>query len=239
MTPIVHTYEFDVLESDLDTERLRHVISQDEQTRAAGIRRPIDRIAFVAGRALSRLTLARHLDATPQAIEFQRNPFGKPYLESGPSFNLSHSGSAVLLAITQSGQLGVDIEQVRSMNDMDDVARRIMSAAELDEYIALSGAERESAFFRIWCRKEAFVKAIGHGLSAGLERLVVSMDADPSNAFISADTRIAGAASWCIRTAASGPDYVAAIALDVEEFEVRNHDAALFLNHYDQVLHSA
>ncbi|HUQ81183.1 MAG TPA: 4'-phosphopantetheinyl transferase superfamily protein [Gemmatimonadaceae bacterium] len=85
---------------------------------------------------------------------------------AGIDFNLSHSGSCALVGVARGRQVGVDVEQLRALHDLDGIADRVCSAAERAALSALAGPERDGAFFALWTRKEALAKATGEGLQA-------------------------------------------------------------------------
>jgi 4'-phosphopantetheinyl transferase len=94
------------------------------------------------------------------------------------AFNLSHTGGLALVAIAGSGRVGIDAETVRSTIEVEDLSRRFFAPAEAAEILALSPDARLAAFFTCWTRKEAFVKALGGGLSVPLDRFRVSVRSD-------------------------------------------------------------
>ncbi len=112
---------------------------------------------------------------------FRAGPYGKPALawpvEDIP-FNLSHTGGLALVAIAGSGRVGIDAETVRSEIEVEDLSRRFFAPAEAAEILALSPDARVAAFFTCWTRKEAFVKALGGGLSVPLDHFQVSVRSD-------------------------------------------------------------
>ncbi len=90
-------------------------------------------------------------------------------------FNLSHSNNLVLYAITHDRQVGVDVEYVRSIPEMLDIAERTFSSEENNQLRQLNETERQKAFFNCWTRKEAFIKALGDGISFPLDQFDVSL----------------------------------------------------------------
>lgn len=128
---------------------------------------------------MARATLRRALalalgSSDPASLGFSYGQHGKPVLTSGPaaaglSFNASHSGERLLIGLGEGADLGVDIEKHRPLVDRDGLVRRYFSLAENDAYFRLAEADRERAFFGCWTRKEAFVKALGRGLSFPLK----------------------------------------------------------------------
>jgi 4'-phosphopantetheinyl transferase len=121
--------------------------------------------------------LAGYLGVSAAEVELRRTPAGKPYLAGGvgPAFNLSHSGSSAVLAVSVREQVGVDIEQLKG-RARDSLIERVLSAEEAAVLWACPPAERELSFLRYWTAKEACLKAWGTGLSGDLRALQI---ADP------------------------------------------------------------
>ncbi|MGC1304335.1 MAG: 4'-phosphopantetheinyl transferase superfamily protein, partial [Caulobacteraceae bacterium] len=141
-------------------------LSPDERERAARYRTPELTRRFIAGRTLLRRTLARYLDCAADSLGFTYNPYGRPSLASAPfDFNLSHSGSAALIAVARE-TVGVDIEHRAPDADLAGMARQVMSPIELRQFEALSSEDtRVAAFYDLWTAKEAVIKALGTGFS--------------------------------------------------------------------------
>lgn len=169
MTPVVRVWAGATC---TDVDRALGLLSPDERDRAERMRSAVARTQFVSTRAALRLLLASvAADGTePRDLRFRYGHRGKPYLPGGPSFNVSHSADAVVVAIAEKGRVGVDVERVRPVQRMAGVAARKFAPAEQAWFEAAgTGAdadERNVAFFRIWTRKEAFAKALGRGLAA-------------------------------------------------------------------------
>jgi 4'-phosphopantetheinyl transferase len=146
-------------------------LSADELARASRFVAPRDRSRFIVGRAFLRHTLAARLGMRPDEIRLRYASRGKPALEgtTGLQFNLAHSaGLAVCALVEGHAEVGVDVERIESMRDADAVARAVFSPAERARYEALPEEARLRAFFEAWTRKEAFLKALGCGLSRPL-----------------------------------------------------------------------
>jgi len=110
-------------------------------------------------------------------VQFTYAPEGKPELAGEARslhFNFSHSGGWAVLGIARS-EIGVDIEQIRPVPDLEDVARRFFAPREADIVIAADSADRLSFFLTCWTRKEAFVKATGVGISPSLQEFEVAI----------------------------------------------------------------
>ena len=121
------------------------------------------------------------------------------------------SHELALLAVTRDRELGVDLEWHRPDVDLASVARSSFSAAEQQALLALPPADRFIAFYRVWTRKESYIKARGEGLSMPLERFSVSLDGGPEIGFEPDDA--SEAARWSIRALAIDPGYSAALTI--------------------------
>ncbi len=118
---------------------------------------------YVGGRATLRETLAATRGERATDVVIGKGPLGKPYVEGGPHFNLSHSDHLFLLAVA-GFELGVDIEALRPIDE--GVVALVFTAAEQAVWRAVPLSERDVAFLRCWTRKEAMAKACGEGLSS-------------------------------------------------------------------------
>lgn len=168
------TQTIDLWSFELDDPDLRS-LSQDERARASRFVFDRDRDRYIAGRARLRVILGQYLDQPPADILFHYGAHGRPSVD-GVAFNLSHTGDQALLSVTDHLILGVDIETVAPI-DMA-VARGHFAAAELRVLLTLPDAERVAAFYRCWTRKEAYLKAVGTGLSTDLSSFVVTLGPD-------------------------------------------------------------
>lgn len=134
-----------------------------------------DRLIRTYSRALLRQLLARELHVLPQEVAFTRGKYGKPTLASESlHFNVSHSGDFLLFALSKSGPIGIDIEKWKSFDYLQ-TARTVFSESEQRGLSLLKGEEMKRAFFQGWARKEAFIKAIGQGISFPLKELSVDL----------------------------------------------------------------
>jgi 4'-phosphopantetheinyl transferase len=152
-------------------------LSSDERERAGRFRFVRDRERFVAARGKLRWLLAEYLALSPAEVVFEYGAHGKPSVagEKELRFNLAHSGEYALYAFCAGRRVGVDIEQIRSIDDQEALARRFFSRKECDDLMSVATNERNAAFFAGWTRKEAFVKATGAGLTMGLQSFRVAL----------------------------------------------------------------
>jgi 4'-phosphopantetheinyl transferase len=162
-----------------DPEQLGAHLSKAENQRLSRFHFADHRRRYQIGHGALRAILAGYLGCGPADVEFASGPRGKPYLAGpGPHFNLSHSGKLALIGIANF-ELGLDLEKVRRLDSLTEIARKHFSASEFAALDALQGDARELAFYRCWTRKEAYIKAVGEGLSMPLDIFDVSLDEQP------------------------------------------------------------
>ena len=159
-----------------------------------------------------------YLGSKPSALRFQVNAYGKPEIDAvnckdAVHFNLSHSGTLALVAVTRSRDIGVDIEEVRPDLAGPSTARRYFSESEVAALSGLPARAQQAAFFRCWTRKEAFIKGKGIGLSMPLDRFDVSLLPDEPPALLASRVEPADVERWSLRDIPVGPHYMAAVAV--------------------------
>ena len=186
------------------------VLSSAEQDRVRRFRFADHQRRFQICHGALRQILGAYTGVEPQQVAFRHGPRGKPYLEGvGPAFNLSHSGKLALVAVSQS-ELGVDVEKVRRLESLSQIAQRHFSDAEFGALSALDGDQRELAFYRCWTRKEAYIKALGEGLSMSLDSFEVSVGVEPQ--FLACHDGREDPAEWSMMDVSPGPEFVGALA---------------------------
>jgi len=194
-----------------DSGALCAMLSTPERERAARLRRNVDRDAFIAAHAGLRKLLARELGMQPAALAFSRGPDGKPQLraDSALHFNLSYRQGWAMCAIGPV-PVGVDIERCVALNEWPQLLAQVATVAERDAFEGLPESRREAAFFRLWVRKEAWLKALGIGLSGHPERLSIGCDQWSDASWRALDPG-AAAPRWFGRSLPAPAGYVAAI----------------------------
>lgn len=156
---------------------LAEVLSSDEQARANRYRFGSIRDRFVVGRAIVRFLLSDYLNLSPTEIEFAYGPHGKPYLttERPFNFNLANSEDLAVFAFSPNIRLGIDLEFIRPVNEMARIATSYFSELEKKMLFELPKSARLEAFFQCWTRKEAYLKALGEGLTHPLATFSVTL----------------------------------------------------------------
>ena len=212
----VHVWYVRLTEALAD-ERLLH---QSEMERAAQFRFPIHRIRFMAARTALRRVLGWRLRVRPQAVALLTGDHGKPFVrDTMCEFNLSHSEDLAAIAVTNGTPVGVDIEFVSNMRDLDSLCPTIFNAAEQAHLKAHGRGTDDRVFFVGWTRKEAYLKAIGFGLSDPLHGVTIDMRRDTPR--ILALQRSEDVAQWSLLNLSPADGFVGAVA-------VRRPDCTLF-----------
>jgi len=202
-----------------EAERLVGCLASDELARAARFCFERDRRRFVVSRATLREILGRYLDIDPARVMFSYSPQGKPMLAAGCGdgtlrFNLSHSGEYALVAVARCGEIGVDIECVRRLLDVEAIADRCFSPRERAMLHALPADDQLEGFFNCWTRKEAFLKALGDGLARPLDSFEVSLTPGQPAKLLQVDGDSREASRWTLWGFSVMPGTVAAIAIE-------------------------
>jgi 4'-phosphopantetheinyl transferase len=166
----------------------------------------------------------------PEYIEFRHAARGKPALKETGSpgieaaklkFNLSHSHELALYAITQSREVGIDIEHMRPMPDAAQIVERFFSLQERRTFHALPPEQQNEAFFTCWTRKEAFIKAKGEGLYHPLDQFSVSLVPGESARLLHVEKEPLEITHWSLRALTPTPGYVAALAVEGHSWQLR------------------
>jgi 4'-phosphopantetheinyl transferase len=210
----VHVWRIALNQEDDRLERFRVTLEPHELERAARFHFEKHRRHFIVARGFLRAVVARYLETQPEAVRFAYGDYGKPALsdEHVLRFNLSHSNEVALLAVALDAELGVDVEHIRADFASEDIARRYFSRTEVDAFNALPPDERVAAFFRCWTRKEAYIKAIGKGLSQALDEFDVTLAPGIAPALLRAkddDT-----SRWLLVDLNAGAGYASALAVE-------------------------
>lgn len=171
-----------------------------------------DRLRSLIAVGMVRTLLGGYLGLDPREVAFSIEPHGRPFVQEslnpgGVDFNLSHSGDWVLGAFTMGRRVGVDVEWEKPLPRMEKIARRYFAEEEVAHLHEVPEAQRHSAFFRLWTRKEALIKCHGGGLRVPLDSF--SVLADSTSLRNESDTR-----SWRLADLRVEGSYRAALALE-------------------------
>jgi 4'-phosphopantetheinyl transferase len=202
------------------------LLSPAELDRAAAFHFELHRRRFVVGRGVLRLILSRYVGVQPEQVEFAYGSQGKPELADGLAanglrFNLAHSEDLAIVAITRLGPVGVDLEKIAPLEDMDDLVARFFSARENARFQQLTAEQKPLAFFNLWTRKEAWLKATGEGIAHSLNLVEVSFLPGEPARLLNIPAHLSQGARWSLHELAPAGHFVAAVAVAAEEIDLQ------------------
>ena len=225
----VHVWYIDLPVWEKDAESLLSLLNQEEQERAARFKFLAPRNQFVISRAMLRQVLGRYLRIEARDVHFHTTPNGKPELADTPDvhnelrFNLSHTAGAGVIALTESRQVGIDVERIRMDTNARELAERFFSRPEVEWLQSQPASEQIPAFFTCWTGKEAYLKANGQGLSMPLNSFGVLPDVgtDGFKLQLKVYENPQEARRWFICQLDLGTDLRAALAVEGDSCRVR------------------
>ncbi len=202
------------------------LLSAEERARAARFRSAARAAEFVLCRSRLRRVLARYAGMAASALPLTVEADGKPALAPPAptvAFNLSHTAGLAALAVCGASErlrLGVDVEAIRPLTE--NVADAAFSVAERTALAARpTPAAREAAFYAGWTRKEAYLKALGSGLLAPLDRFDVELTPEALEPGLTIRDRVEAAAGWRLFSFQPRADVAGALAVDAGDRPVR------------------
>jgi 4'-phosphopantetheinyl transferase len=209
----VHVWTIELDAEPAIVSSMLELLSGEERVRSARLRTTQQRLRFVMAHGAIRSILGQYLGRIPNAIEISTHASGKPYVQGSPlAFNVAYSEAVGVCAVVGCGQIGVDVERIRRVDDQDSIVKRYFAPGEVRQYEALPAVERATAFFSTWTRKEAVVKAGGSGLHQDLQ----SFEVEVAPHAIRPRLTTGSSENWTLRAFAPRPHYLAAVALDRE-----------------------
>jgi 4'-phosphopantetheinyl transferase len=220
---------------DIQPETLAHLASilhEEERARSARFRFERHRNRFIAARGILRSLLSTYLDCAPDALQFAYGPNGKPTLlgrfaQSSLFFNLAHSENLALIAVTRLAPVGVDVEQIRPVDDAGKLVERFFSPRENALFQQLSSDLKNIAFFNLWTRKEALLKATGEGIAHSLNRVEVTFLPGEPPQLLALPEKPGFNGDWVLRDLTPAPGFVGAVALHNLQFAICNLQFAI------------
>lgn len=203
------------------------ILAPDEIKRANRFRFERDRRRYVVKQVLLRIILSEfYLDCRPAEIRFATNRYGKPHLKrpfngNNLFFNSSDSDELALFAFARIAMIGIDVECLRAVPDADSIAAQTFTRAENLALQALPPHQKQDAFFNCWTRKEAFIKAVGLGLSYPLKRFEVSIAPEETARLISIEEDFQKSDGWSLISMTPMQGYIGALAIKMKKLSVK------------------
>jgi 4'-phosphopantetheinyl transferase len=223
--PVLRANTVHLWRAHLDSYAGPAVLSADEKARAASFKFPLHQQRFIAARSVLRTILARYIYpmdvkalGIPEKIVFAYSKYGKPYLAENTAslfFNLSHTKEWALYAISLEEKIGVDIESIQTEKEVENIASRFFSPYENKQLNQLSADKKIAAFFQLWACKEAFIKAVGEGLSFPLKDFDIALQENTAHLRSIRGDKRAGE-SWSVLPLYAQENYAAALAVKTQ-----------------------
>jgi 4'-phosphopantetheinyl transferase len=174
----IHLYCLSISHDVAELTSFKRLLSITELERAGLLKSDQIRNRYIAGRGMLREILCRYLDRGPADVLIATGEHGKPFIADGTMdlrFNLSHVDDLLVLAVASGVEVGVDIEKIAADKPVHDMARLAFSRREHEELLAMPTSRQIQAFYHIWVRKEASMKACGRGFSLSSSSFDVPM----------------------------------------------------------------
>lgn len=209
-----------------DYERLFETLSDDERKRAERFYFDVHRRRFAIGRAVLRSILSRYLGCDAAEVCFDYGSHGKPVLSGAGAgldltFNASGSNDLAVYGVTRGREIGIDVEWMEPDRSCDKIVERFYTEAEKQAYRQVSAAEKREVFFQSWTRKEAYIKAIGDGLSRPLNSFELSMAPGDGPCVLRDNQDPDAATRWTIRDLKPATGYAGAMVVAGMDWEIR------------------
>ncbi len=201
-------------------------LSPDEQQRADRFRFDRHRVRFIVRHGVLRAILAKYLDFPAGRLEFSVGQYGKPTLKQTGGFqvihfNSSHSDNLALMAFAVDRPLGVDVERIRPLTDLQAMLKRCFSPEDQAEIQALPPQQQWLGFFNGFSRKEALLKALGIGLSVPLDRVGVSLLPGEPPRVLSVEVEGQQPDAWQLACVTPNAEHAAALACQGPKPQIR------------------
>lgn len=215
----VHIWRAHLVADELHIAHDARFLAADESERAARFVFARDRRRFIVTRSVLRRLLGSYLDVAPADIRVDYAPNGKPVLAppqdaSGITFNVSHARDWALMAFVRGRRVGIDLEFVRPLDDMHQVAAHVFSSREMAAFRGLPPEQQPAAFYAGWTRKEAFIKAVGAGMSYPLQQFDVTLAPHEPARLLRIHDDPDGARRWQMVALTPAPGFAGALVVE-------------------------
>jgi 4'-phosphopantetheinyl transferase len=221
----VHVWRATLDQSPPKIQGFLHTLAPDEQARASRFYFAKDREHFIVARGVLRAVLGCYLHRAPEELTFCYGDHGKPGVAQQSDadairFNVSHSHGLALYAVTRGRHVGIDIEHIRFDLAVAEIAERFFSRREVAMLLALPTEVQRQAFFRCWTRKEAYIKALGEGLSLPLDQFDLPPAAGEPDTAFGAQRDPSDATRWSLQELAPASGYAASLAVEGHDWRL-------------------
>ncbi len=221
----LHLWKIPLNISEKEISSLVLSLSEEERKSATRFRFDKHRHRYIIAHAAMRKIVANHLNISTHALNIDFNKYGKPYISNNPLyFNLSHSEDIALVSISFHGQVGIDIEFLKSEIDMLGIAQRFFHPIEFEQLIKIPPENRSHYFYTCWTGKEAFLKAKGIGIANHLKMFALDLQDLNKLKIILVDKAFDEFKTWTIHTFQPQENYMATVVSQAKPEALVMHD---------------
>lgn len=174
-TEDLHIWRYDLNERDYLKEMQNPVLSMHEKRRCEEFLHEADRLRYVCIHRFVRQVLSAYLNTSASEIEINYAKFGKPFINGNELyFSYTYRSNMALLAISRQSEIGIDIEKMRQLQDVNTFCEFSFSIEEREILDGCTEEAFQETLFTFWTFKEAVIKALGVGLNADLTQINLS-----------------------------------------------------------------
>jgi 4'-phosphopantetheinyl transferase len=214
----VHLWRIPIPRIAPSAGRLALLLSLTEQAAANRFLFERDRLRYIVSHAALRILLGSYASLAPEQIDYNYNQFGKPAVANAKlpfpiRFNLTHSHELALVAFTNASEVGIDVEFIRPLDNLEQLSVSTFASVESNAILQLPSQDRLVAFFNCWTRKEAYIKAVGEGLSRPLKDFEVTLLPGDAPRLVRVEGVPTEADRWSLLGFTPADGYAAALAV--------------------------
>lgn len=211
----IHAWHLNIKDHLDRLETYKGLLDKEEKEKAHRFRFDKDYNCSIIARGVLRILLGDYLQRPPAKITFAYGASGKPEIDGDTTikFNISHARDAIVFGFVHNDAIGVDIEFMDEKIDTMQIAKHFFSKEEIAALHAQPENKRVEAFYNCWTRKEAFIKAVGEGLSFPLDQFVVSLKPAIKAQLLETKWDQEEKKKWMLESFTPEKKYVSALAL--------------------------
>ena len=175
----LHIWTVSLDSSEEFIENCKSILSEGERSRIDWFSFPQVQKNYIISQGVLRSILAGYLNIEPLQVKLSKHAKGKPFVTNDSSlfFNLSNSGKKAVFSFSRDNEVGIDLEMIRALPDLEELIQKNFSQKEVD-YIVKNPEEKLKRFFLFWTIKESYLKAIGEGMRLAPDNLEFSIEND-------------------------------------------------------------
>jgi len=225
----IHIWWFEVDRLQSYVDRFYQILNQDEQERAGRYKTELLRARNIVAWGVLKKLISNYTTLRPDEVMFTHNRYGKPELSphlcsSGLQFNMSHTNGMGVVALAKNNPVGVDIEEVRELHDLDDLVEFCLSSYEKSWFSCIPGDMLLRVFYQLWTAKEAFLKAIGTGLSFPMMEVEFTLKSNDELKLYRVKEEAASPVLWRLFSLEQPPNYAGFLVTENENAVIKNYN---------------